>query len=703
MSLDHADIEGKYEILEKIREGGMGAIYKVRHRLLDDVRVIKVIRPQFAGQEELDQRFRREARTAIRLRHPNIAQIFDFSVAEDSTAFIVMEFIDGLTFQEMIAAGGPPELSLTLEVARQGLRALSYLHQRGYVHRDVSSDNLMLTRDFDGSPLVKLIDLGIVKRLTGEAGLTATGTFMGKARYSAPEHFSGGGGSAKVDARSDLYSYGVLLYELLTGQFPVVGTDFSEMIAGHLFRPPRPFGETDPDGRVPAGLRELVLLALEKDPAKRIASADELAERMVPFQELKKESLVEALNGVLESSVPAAGKSAASSSTRRRLEGVFAKRTTPPPAPLASIPEQGDPSRIERRRIASLLDDARLLAQLEQRETARNKVLEVLALDPENTEAQRFLASLEAVSSKGRRKAPAKVPAPKHAAPKQSAPKPGPTQPPPEKPESRPALAAAATIEADLEAGRVAQAREELALALKLYGPDPALEALEARLRKLEEPLPETAVPMEEPRRRKPWATKPFQLAAAALAAAVLLGVLLLGRGGKPRPGSEAAPPTAPAEEVAAAGGPATEEEAPAEDSATLAAGSQPEPPPEPLASEPASPPPAVVAKGTLILDALPWGRVRSITASNGSKVSLPSDAYTPLRLQLPAGSYSVELADRKGTRKDLIRIEVRSEAVTERQIDLGRPDAEAYFRNRGFTVGARRSALPLDDRSRAG
>ena len=193
-------IEGKYEILEKIREGGMGAIYKVRHRLLDEIRVIKLMRQQLVEDEELKTRFLREARLAIKLRHPNIAQLYDFTVDDDGTAFIVMEFIDGMTLEDLLAFHGPPPLGLALEIAQQSLKALGYLHSKGFIHRDISPDNLMLTEDTDGQPLVKLIDLGIAKTLEiGGEHLTQTGTFLGKIRYASPEQF-GADGASTVDA-----------------------------------------------------------------------------------------------------------------------------------------------------------------------------------------------------------------------------------------------------------------------------------------------------------------------------------------------------------------------------------------------------------------------------------------------------------------------------------------------------------------------
>ncbi|HEX4962791.1 MAG TPA: TonB family protein [Thermoanaerobaculia bacterium] len=281
MVLLNEHIDGKYEILEKIREGGMGAIYKVRHRLLDEIRVVKVIRSQGEPVGEAADRFLSEAKAAIKLRHPNVAVLHDFAVGEGGQAFIVMEYIDGWNLLEVLSGYGPPPTSLTLEIARQSLKALGYLHRHKIVHRDVSPDNLMLTRDVDGNPLIKLIDLGIAKTLEGQGGLTTTGVFLGKPRYGSPERFSG----AEWDERSDLYSFGVVLYELLTGRCPVTGTEPAALMAGHLFRPPLDFAETDPEGRVPQELRAIVLKALAKKPEERMASCEDFIWELTLLQD----------------------------------------------------------------------------------------------------------------------------------------------------------------------------------------------------------------------------------------------------------------------------------------------------------------------------------------------------------------------------------------------------------------------------------
>jgi serine/threonine protein kinase len=269
------EIEATYEVLSKMGEGGMGAVYKVRHRFFDEVRVIKVMQAEMEAVDSLKERFLGEAKRGKLLRHPNLAEVLDFSVAADGTSYMVMEYIEGVNLRELMTRNeGPLDYRTVVRIAEQALAALGYLHEKKFVHRDVAPDNLMLTNDGDAAePRVKLIDLGIAKSLEASArNLTMAGKFIGKVQYASPEQFSG-----NVDARSDLYSLGIVLYELLTGAKPITGKDYFSILGGHLQRPPRPFEETDPGNHVPLAIRAAVLKALEKKPEDRFQTAAEFA------------------------------------------------------------------------------------------------------------------------------------------------------------------------------------------------------------------------------------------------------------------------------------------------------------------------------------------------------------------------------------------------------------------------------------------
>ncbi|MDQ2979721.1 MAG: serine/threonine protein kinase, partial [Acidobacteriota bacterium] len=337
-------IEGKYEILSKIREGGMGAIYKVRHRLLDEVRVVKVMRPQILADEELKQRFVEEAKTATRLKHPNICAIYDFALDDDGTAYLVMEYINGATLSELAHSGTPPGLAMSLEIAHQALLALGYLHRRSVVHRDIAPDNLMLTEDEESRPLVKLIDLGIAKALDRSGGeMTSTGVFLGKLKYASPEQYGALPPGERIDGRSDLYSLGVVLYELLTGTRPFAGETPAELLRAHLLQPPAAFALTDPGGKVPEGLRAAVLKALEKKREDRFASAEDFDREILHIQRevapaSQRDSAVLLLSKLREA--PDKTSVTITPSAQNRLDRQFVAQPTPHPGKttLVSVP-----------------------------------------------------------------------------------------------------------------------------------------------------------------------------------------------------------------------------------------------------------------------------------------------------------------------------------------------------------------------------
>jgi serine/threonine protein kinase/outer membrane protein assembly factor BamD (BamD/ComL family) len=266
------EIEAKYEVLAKMGEGGFGSVYKVRHKVFQEIRVIKTAK--YPASETAERtRFITEAKRGYHFRHEGIARVLDFEITSEGTAYIAMEFIDGMNLRELFTVSRSlMEPARVIDIALQTLDALGYLHERGVVHRDISPDNLMLTRGDAASQRIKLIDLGIAKSMEGSQSLTLDGRFIGKVSYASPEQFSG-----TADQRSDLYSLGVVMYELLTGARPIKSTDPRAIMAAHLMGELRSFDDVDPAGRVSPDLRAVVTRALQRDPAKRFQNAAELA------------------------------------------------------------------------------------------------------------------------------------------------------------------------------------------------------------------------------------------------------------------------------------------------------------------------------------------------------------------------------------------------------------------------------------------
>lgn len=418
MALKLDQLDGKYEIIEKIREGGMGAVYKVRHRLLEELRVIKVMRPHLADDEVLQARFLREAKVAVRLRHPNLAQIYDFTVDDQGYAFLVMEYIDGLNLQDMVRVLRTPSIGLVVEIARQTASALGYLHRKGIVHRDVSPDNLLVTRDDDRSLHVKLIDLGIAKTRAGagDENLTSAGTFVGKVRYSSPEHFRTQDG-AEVDQRSDLYSFGVVLYEGLTGKYPIRGKNVSELVAGHLMNPPRDFGKTDPEGRVPDELRAIAMKCLAKRPEDRFESAEDLIAALDSVEGIEPVS-AEELQALFETPALPTQKMSAPAhrpgSTQDRINQNFGISSTPSPGESDATFETSGTVETGSRpgqsshagtvsKVKALVDGARRLVEGHHFDEARAQIALIKELDPDNPTSGELLAAIEVSDTMRRR------------------------------------------------------------------------------------------------------------------------------------------------------------------------------------------------------------------------------------------------------------------------------------------------------------
>jgi len=255
--------DGRYRIQRKLGAGGMADVYLAEDQELGRRVAIKILNSRHGNDDQFIERFRREAKNAAALNHPNIVSIYDRGEAED-TYYIAMEFLDGRTLKELIVGRGAAPINVAIEYARQILSALRFAHRHGIVHRDIKPHNVLV----DGEGRVKVTDFGIAR--AGTSQMTETGSIVGTAQYLSPEQARGG----EVDPRSDLYSLGVVLYELLTGKTPFDGETPVEIAMKHLSNTPKPPSKLRPD--VPPELDMVVLRALAKNPNDRYQSADEM-------------------------------------------------------------------------------------------------------------------------------------------------------------------------------------------------------------------------------------------------------------------------------------------------------------------------------------------------------------------------------------------------------------------------------------------
>jgi len=214
-------IDGKYRLIQRLGKGGMGEVFKVEHVHLGATRVIKVMRPQIADDKELQERFLREAQLATRIQSPNVATLHDFSTLPDGSCYMVWELIEGMDLATFVKSGGPVSVDFAIRLVIRALAGLGAVHAAGIVHRDISPQNLMVHVDEGtGDVKVKVIDLGIARSEAIDDSLTRTGMFVGKWRYASPEHMGLLEPGEKIDGRADLFSMGIVLYELLTGRAP---------------------------------------------------------------------------------------------------------------------------------------------------------------------------------------------------------------------------------------------------------------------------------------------------------------------------------------------------------------------------------------------------------------------------------------------------------------------------------------------------
>ena len=270
---------GSYKVVKLLGQGGMGAVYMGEHPAIGSRVAIKVLHPRYAADQRIVERFFNEARAVNIIGHDNIVKILDFNVADGSRHYFVMDFLHGRTLQSIVESGRPVPLRRMAPILLQCCRALQAAHEHGIVHRDFKPDNVFLVDQGERTDFVKLVDFGIAKLNESSGGShTQTGAVMGTPAYMSPEQ---AGGEPLIDARSDVYSLGVTMFQMATGQLPFAdaGPSFGKLLAAHLQQPPPLPRSINPD--VPEELEAIILETLEKDPARRYQSMSELHDALL--------------------------------------------------------------------------------------------------------------------------------------------------------------------------------------------------------------------------------------------------------------------------------------------------------------------------------------------------------------------------------------------------------------------------------------
>lgn len=277
-------VRGKYRILSKLGQGGMGSVYKAIHVAFDEMRALKVMSPELLSDELFVRRFKQEAIITRKLQHPNAVRVDDIDETEDGRPFIVMEYIEGQSLKKLIQEQGALPAGRACSIVKQVAAALDAAHRLGMVHRDIKPDNIVLIQAPQGEQ-AKVLDFGIAKLKESRAGdtagmtLTGTGVVIGTPQYMSPEQAMGKRGD-QLDGRSDLYSLGIVMYQMLSGELPFKADTTMEMLLCHMQRPPTPIGAIRPESQIPERIANLVMRLLEKKPESRPASASALIEEI---------------------------------------------------------------------------------------------------------------------------------------------------------------------------------------------------------------------------------------------------------------------------------------------------------------------------------------------------------------------------------------------------------------------------------------
>ncbi len=280
-------LAGRYELLKTLGQGGTGSVFMAKHTQVERICAVKVLWKTKEHDERAYKRFLLEAKIAGSLCHVNLTSVYDYGETDEGYPFLVMDFVDGVSLAEVLKQSGKVEITRAVKVCVQICAGLSHAHDRGLVHRDLKPSNIMLV-DHEGQEQVKIVDFGIAKVMASankeQQHLTGTGEIFGTPFYASPEQCMG----YSVDGRSDIYSLGCVLYEILTGQKPIEGENTIQTILMHLQEPPAPFSEVCPDLDLPEQLEKIVFKCLEKKPEHRYQTVTDLSIDLGRFLNSKK-------------------------------------------------------------------------------------------------------------------------------------------------------------------------------------------------------------------------------------------------------------------------------------------------------------------------------------------------------------------------------------------------------------------------------
>ena len=266
-------LDDKYLIEHRLGSGGMCDVYRARHIAMDKEIAIKILKPELAADSKIAQRFEQEARAASRVRHPHAIDVTDYGIGAHNVPYLVMQLVDGQTVRELIGEHGPLSIERVTNILRQASGALEAAHSVGVIHRDIKPDNIIIAQ-VDGEDWVEVVDFGVAKiqeDVNRRASLTGANFIIGTPRYMSPEQCE----EKPVDARSDIYSLGVVAYEMLTGDAPFDGNSSTRLLMAHVAEPPPPLRHKRPD--ISPQIETVVMRALEKNPDLRQQSAAEFA------------------------------------------------------------------------------------------------------------------------------------------------------------------------------------------------------------------------------------------------------------------------------------------------------------------------------------------------------------------------------------------------------------------------------------------